>query len=738
MNLFQRLLFILFIFISGFTGFAQSISGKVFSKTEAGIETLPGATVYWQNTNIVVSTNEEGKFSFDYMYPDSLPRNLIVSLIGYISDTININDNTVSYLEIELKKTTLLKTVEIEKKVKSTMISINPLKTEIITEKELKKAACCNIGESFETNASVDITYKDAITGSKEIQVLGLSGAYVQLLTENVPLINGLGLTYGLNSIPGTQIHTISIIKGPGSVMFGPESMSGMVNIDLKDPLTTNKFFLNAYLDYNLRKEVNIDKRVKFNEKSSLLLSGHASHVAQKVDNNHDKFLDMPLLTTYSVLGKWKYSNKGFISQNSFKYLNENRQSGQFDYDYKKNDFDTSLYAQQLITNRMEFYGKTGWVLPTEKYNSFGIQYSAVNHQQEGFYGLRNYTGVQTNATARLLFNSQFNKYNTLNTGLSYKHDETNEKLDTFIIDRIQNIPGVFIENAFEKNKIISLITGVRADYYNNRIFITPRANIKYSLAEKTDLRASIGTGWKVVDILAENPNIAASSRKIMITEKLKPEESLNYGFNFNHEFELAYREGSIGFDAYQTRFIDKVYADYDSIPAQVLFYNLRNNTTSSSFQVEATYEIIKNVDLKIAYKYLDVYSTINSQRIPQALIAKHRMLANIFYETFDRKWNMNATYQWYGKKRLPDTDKYPSVYRKEGYSVPYSKINMQVNRIFKNSEWYIGIENLLGFVQHDAILSYENPFGPYFDTGYVWGTMDNRRIYLGWSYKLK
>jgi len=735
MNLFLRFLFIFFILVSACAGFAQSITGKVIGKEASKSEALPGATVYWHKTNLNTSTDVNGSFSL--AYPDSLPGKLIVSFIGYTSDTVFIKEKTLSHLTIELKKSITLETVEIEKKVKSTMISINPLKTEIITEKELKKAACCNIGESFETNASVDITYKDAITGSKEIQVLGLSGAYVQLLTENVPLINGLGLTYGLNSIPGTQINTISIIKGPGSVMFGPESMSGMVNIDLKDPLTTNKFFLNAYLDYNLRKEVNIDKRVKFNEKSSLLVSGHASQVAQKVDNNNDKFLDMPLLSTYSILGKWKYSNRGFISQNSFKYLYEDRQSGQVNYDYRKNDFDSTLYAQQLITNRMEFYGRTGWVLPIERYNSIGIQYSAVNHDQQGFYGLKKYNGLQRNANIRFLYNVDWNKYNDLNTGVSYKHDESTEKLDSFIIDRIQNIPGVFVENTFEKNKIISLVTGVRADYYDNRIFITPRVNAKYSLAEKTDLRASAGTGWKTIDILAENPNIAASSRKIMITEKLKPEQSLNYGFNFNHEFELAYREGSIGFDAYQTRFIDKVYADYDSIPAQVLFYNLHNNTTSSSFQVEATYEIIKNVDLKIAYKYLDVYSTINSQRIPQALIAKHRMLANIFYETFNRKWNMNATYQWYGKKRLPDTDKYPLAYRKDSYSVPYSKINMQVNRIFKNSEWYIGIENLLGFVQHDAILSYENPFGPYFDTGYVWGTMDNRRIYLGWRYKL-
>lgn len=713
--------------------FSQSITGKVIGKEEN--EALPGVTVYWQNTSLATFSDVNGNFTL--AYPDSMPGNLILSLIGYKADTLYIKGKTALPVNVGLKKSTTLKTVEIIKETDATMISINPLKTEILTEKELKKAACCNLGESFETNASVDITYKDAISGSKEIQVLGLSGAYVQLLTENAPLINGLGLTYGLNSIPGTQIHTISIIKGPGSVVFGPESMSGMVNIDLKDPLTTHKLFLNAYLDYNLRKEINIDQRIKFNEKSALLLSAHASHVSQKVDNNYDKFLDMPLLGTYSLLAKWKYSNRGFVSQNSLKYLHENRQGGQLNFDYKKNKPDSTLYAQQLLTHRVEFYGKTGWVLPREKYNSIGIQYSAVNHDQQGFYGFRNYRGLQKNANIRFLYNTQLNQYNTLNTGISYKHDDVNEKLDSFVFTRIQNIPGVFVENTFEKNKIIALIAGIRGDFYNDRLFITPRLNMKYSLTEKTDLRGSIATGWKVIDILAENSSIPASSRKIIITEQLRPEESLNYGLNLNHEFELAFRKGSIGIDAYQTKFMNKVYADYDSVPAQVLFYNLGNNTTSNSFQVEVAYEIVKMVDLKIAYKYLDVYSTINGERLAHTLIAKHRMLANVFYETFNRKWNMNATYQWYGIKRLPKTIKYPDAYKKESYSVPYSKINLQVNRIFKNSEWYLGIENLLNFVQHDAILSANDPYGPYFDTGFVWGSMDNRRIYLGWRYKI-
>ncbi|MEY2794021.1 MAG: hypothetical protein RJA76_2013, partial [Bacteroidota bacterium] len=296
----------------------------------------------------------------------------------------------------------LLKSAEVTFEKAGTMISISPFKTEILTNKELRKAACCNLGESFETNATVDVTYKDALSGSKELQLLGLSGSYIQLLTENAPLIAGLGLTYGLNTVPGTQIESISIVKGPGSVVFGPESLSGSINIELKNPSKEVPLFVNYYLDENFRNEINIDFTKKINSKLSTLFSIHTDVFNKKIDENGDDFLDIPMVRNFNFLNKWKFENgKGFISQNTIRFMNEERKAGQQQFDFSKDIADLSAWGQKLNTNRVEFYGRTGKVIPSAVFQSIGFQYSIVSHAQKGFAGIKTYDANQISANIR-------------------------------------------------------------------------------------------------------------------------------------------------------------------------------------------------------------------------------------------------------------------------------------------------------------------------------------------------
>ena len=683
--------------------FAQ-IKGEVVEKDASGKEIpLPGANVYWVNTTTGTTTDLRGKFELSS--ENISDKRLVVRFIGYTNDTILIiNQKSIkSFLKSSLNLSEVQVTYDIEK-----MKSKEATKKEVISSLELKKAACCNLGESFETNATVDITYKDAISGSKEIQVLGLSGSYTQLLTENAPLIQGLGLTYGLNSIPGTLIESINLVKGPGSVIFGHESISGMVDVELKDPKRTNKFFGNAYVDQNLRKEINTDFAHHFNEKLSSLVSLHADHSNQIIDHNNDYFADMPLLTTISLLNKWKYTNAGWISQNSVKGLYEERFGGQTAFDFSKNISDSSAYGQKLFTKRLEVYGRTGYVIPTTKYNSAGLQYSFVSHEQKGFYGMNTYSGNQELATIRLIHNIAYNASNNLNTGFSFSHHHSTENFRAIHFHKNENIPGAFLENTYQQEKRITFITGLRVDYFENTWLFTPRGNFKYSVTPNADLRFSAGTGWKTADLLAENPGILASSRVLVISESLRREEALNYGISATKRFKLNYRKGSFGADFYRTIFSNKIIPDFesDSTSTHVFFKNLDGRAFSDNFQAEFEYEILKNVRLKSAYKYMDVYSIFQGNKVIQPYIPKHRFFTNLFYETFNRKWTMNATLQWYGAKKLPNTMNNPEKYRTLNYSPSYYTIHAQLNRVFKNSEFAIGVENILDFYQKDPILS--------------------------------
>lgn len=709
---------------------AQEIQGQISDQSKQALE---GARIFFINTNRFVLSDSKGNFRLDTSGIQD--KRVVAQLLGYASDTFAI---TINKLQIQLRKVISLKEAQVSFEKSGVMISMQPIKTEIISIKEIKKAACCNLGESFETNATVDVTYKDAITGSKELQVLGLSGSYIQLLTENAPLISGLGITYGLNGIPGTQIQAINIVKGPGSVIFGPESMSGMINVDLHDPEKADKWFINAYLDENFRRELNIDRGIKVNPNLNTYLSFHIDDMTRKVDENGDGFLDMPLVRNINLLNKWKFNNnKGLMSQLSFKYLYEQRMAGEMDFDYSRSYADMSSWGQKLGTNRFEVYGRTGYVIPTARYNSFGFQYSFVRHEQTGYYGIRKYDASQNLLSLRAIYNIELADKHSINIGLSLKSENILEQFDTLNLNRTEQTPGVFIEDTYKASPRLTFIAGYRIDYLRSKLYHTPRFNVKYSITEKTDIRASIGTGVRLAHILAENPAFLVSSKEFRIANNIEPEQSLNYGVNLTHEFNLFYKKGSLNIDLYRTEFQNRLRVDLDADPLVVNVYSLANSSFSNTFQSEFVYKVLKTVEMKLAYKYLDVQSNFQGTFIADPYIAKHRFLTTFSYESFDRKWRANIGFNRVGSKRLPKAHPHFGTENLKLKSPAYTIVNTQITRVFKKWEVYLGAENLFDFKQMTHLLGSDNPYGPYFDASYIWGPMDGRRVYIGFRYKI-
>lgn len=722
----------LFIIILIFTNslFAQKkMNGKVLDPQNKAID---GASVYWINSNQSVLTDAKGNFEIDSA--GIYDKRLVIKNIGFLTDTFSSFNKKNNFI---LNQTVTLKDAEVVFERSGTMISMNPIKTEIITIKELKKAACCNLGESFETNATVDVTYKDALTGSKELQVLGLSGSYIQLLTENAPQISGLGLTYGLNGIPGTQIEAINIVKGPGSVIFGPESMSGMINVDLKDPEKADQWFVNGYLDENFRREINIDNATRINNELSTFTSFHIDDMTAKIDENGDTFLDMPLVRNINALSKWKFNNqRGLMSQLSFKYLNEQRMSGQKNFDYDRSYADMSSWGQKIKTNRYEVYGRTGYVIPTARYQSIGFQYSFVYHDQSGFYGIRKYLANQNLLNLRLIYNTEIANKHSVNIGMSFKNEIINERFDSLLLDRSEHTPGLFIEDTYKINPRLTFIAGYRADYIASKWYHTPRANFKYSIDDETDLRVSAGYGIRLPHILAENPALLVSSKPFVIQGNIEAEQSINYGINLHKSFTVFYRKGNVGFDLYRTEFKNRLRIDLDKDPLSVYVYNLNNGSYSNTFQAEFSYKILKTVELKFAYKYLDVQSKFNGAYIRDPYIANHRYLTTFSYESFDRKWRANVGFNIVGRKRLPKVHPHFDTSNLPLNSPTYTIINTQITRVFNNWEVYLGAENLFDFKQMTHLLGADDPYGQYFDAAYIWGPMDGRRVYIGFRYK--
>lgn len=730
------ILFILTIWSGMLLG--QEISGTLYSLNDSGKqETLTGVNVFWEGTQLGTVTDANGQFILQR--PENTTSRLIISFVGYKNDTVEIGSNPAP-LEIVLSSIQELDEVVVSGRQNSSFVSqISPLHVQNITSAELQKAACCNLAESFETNASVDVSYSDAVSGARKIELLGLHGKYVQMMTENLPNLRGLSTTYGLSYIPGPWMESIQVSKGASSVVNGYESITGQINIEYKKPDDSDKLYLNVYGNHIGKVEGNFDASVKINEKWSTMLFGHAENFQNKIDPNGDSFLDVPLVKQYNVYNRWKYKNGNHIAQLGLKMLEEDRTGGQVDFPENGNQGSTDYYGINIQTTRFEVWGKTGYIFDQWDATSIGFLNSYTYHEQESFFGLNNYDGIEHTYYANLIFQSVLGNHNhKYHTGASYFYDEYQETLNQNPISRVESVPGVFFEYTYSNQKNLMVLAGIRSDFHNlYGTFFTPRFHLKYDITPSTILRTSAGKGYRTANVIAENSSLLASSRSIILQDDLRQEEAWNYGINLTKIFEIMGRELNVNLEFYRTDFINQIVIDRDQDVSEVNIYNLDGQSFSNSYQVEAVYELIPQLDLVAAFRYNDVRMTINGDLRREPLVNRYKGLLNLSYKTNLDKWQFDFTTQLNGDARLPGTQANPVQYQRPQNSPVYTIINAQVTKYFRKWNVYLGVENLTGYTQSDPIIAADDPFGAYFDSSIVWGPIMGRKIYAGIKFQI-
>ena len=728
------------------------VKGRVveISQNKKDTTVLPGVTVFWLNTSVGTITDMNGLFSI----PSSSSTNqLIITSVSYKSDTLTITDTT-KFLSIRLKGGVDLNEVEVVYETTGTELSyMNAIKMETLNERSLMKAACCNLSESFETNPSVDVNFADAVTGTKQIQMLGLSGQYAQITKENMPYMRGLANGYGLSFVPGTWIQSIQLSKGAGSVVNGYESLTGQINTELQNPETSDKLNFNAYLNQNARNEYNLNLKHRFNDKFAVGLLSHANFNPMAEDLNKDGFADIPTGKQYNFMNKYAYnSGKGFEAQFGGGYLEDTREGGQLK-SLQKNYSDTLPYYLIGIKNKKwELYSKTGFVFRKKPGTSMGLQLSYLNHEQNNYYGINSYYGLQKTFYANYIFQGIIKTTdNTYKLGASFMNDQVDETFKLFKFKRDERVGGAFAEFAHNQGEKFNLVAGLRADYHNYYgLFFTPRLHMRYALkGSKTVFRISGGRALKTANVLAENTALMATSRDWIITPSdltmpygLKPETGWNYGFNFTQKMKLNYKDAYVTVDIYRTDFTQQVVVDVDANTQQVLFYNLKGPSFSNTAQIEFGWEIRKRLNIKTAYRYVDTKVNYQSGLLQKALVSMHRAFINLSYETKKKHWLFDATLQYNGKKRLPQTNTNPTEYQRATYSPDFYNVLAQITYVAKikkaDFNIYVGVENALDYKQSNPIVASDAPFNKYFDASMVWGPIYGRMMYVGLRYKIK
>lgn len=750
MIIIKKVILILIGIVSVWNATAQqasnTIKGTIIDLNE---EPVIGATIKSHTSNLQVLTDFDGKF--DFGNENIVSDTLTISTDAYEAVTVVYPDDFKAGI-YTLNSKAVLKEVEIVKKKKSTEIKMfSTIKTEDMGLKELAKAACCNLSESFETTPSVDAGFTDAVSGYKQISMLGLSGPNVAFTRENIPDIRGLSAITGLTFTPGPWVESIQLSKGTGSVVNGFEGVAGQINVELLKPSEKDKkkLLLNFYQSAQGRTEANAVSNIDLKENIHTTLFAHAKYNWLDVDMNNDNFVDQPLGSTFLLGNRWMlYNKKGLEFQFGWKYSQLNNYGGNIGFNPKENNA-SSLWGYENNISKVDVWSKLGKVFLDKPAKSMGLQVNASYHNQDSKYGNRNYEGKQNSLYLNYIYQNIISNTNhMIKFGASFNADKYNEKWIANSYNRTETVPGAFAEYTYNYLTKVTMVAGLRADYNNiYGFFATPRLHIRYSPKDDISIRASVGRAQRTVNVLAENLGLMASNRTFEILNPqsnyaygLAPEVAWNMGINATKKFVLNYRDGSFSVDYYYTHFNNMIQADIEQYD-KVYLYNVENNSYAHSFQAQMDYEIVRNWNTRIAYRYYDVRSQYKDGIERQkALQGQHRFFINTSYETKDG-WNADFTANWIGAKRIPQYfNQAEGTVVSETYSNPFWLMNAQVSKEWNYGKYkiYAGVENIMNNMQNPLIYNSATPFDAGFDASMVWGSGMGRNIYIGFNYLLR
>lgn len=716
-------------------GASAQLKGIIIGSGDGIQEPVIGAKAYLLNAKTGDVTNEEGKF--ELILPRNLPDTIVFSAVGYISDTIIVTkEDRFSNMKVVLFSDKTLPEVIVEYRRNSKTISkLKVLAVEEISLNELRKAACCNLSESFETNVSVDVNFTDAVSGAKTIQMMGLEGVYTQIQFENIPYLRGLEQPFGLASFPGTWINSIQITKGTGNVVNGYESMAGLVNIEMFKPQDMDRFFLNGYTNIYGRAELNAHGAMHVGKKWNTALFAHASGVFAENDHNKDKFMDMPMGTLYAFNNRWNYQGKKMEAQIGVNTYLESKYGGQTGYRKGSNN---GLYGMETDAKHLDVYAKTGFFMK-KPYNSIGVIYNLKYQENDALFGLRQFRGVEKRGYVNGVFESIIgNTMHKYKVGLSGVFVDMSQQLDSLTDNRVEIVPGAFAEYTYTGARLTAVL-GARGDYHNLYNFqFSPRVHAKYAITEFTDLRVTAGKGWRVPNYMIDNISLLATSRQWIAPSETLPEISWNFGGSLVQSFKLFGNPASVVLDYYHTLFERQLIVDRDENVNQIIFKNMEGKSFSNSFQTEFSFSPVNRLDIRLAYKFLDVRAEYGGQLQQKVMVPKHRGFVNVAYHTRNKKWEFDVTASVFGASRLPVAQLDSLIFTTDNYSKVYPQLSAQVTYKHKRWDFYIGGENLTNYRQNNPIIDAENPFGTYFDATRIWAPVMGINVYAGFRFTIE
>ena len=628
----------------------------------------------------------------------------------------------------------------------------SPIPVEIVTSKLFKKNPTATLFEAVGMVNGVQPQLNCSVCNTGDIHINGMEGPYTMILIDGMPIVSALSTVYGLNGIPNSIVDRIEVVKGPGSSLYGSEAMGGIINVVTKSPLkapaVSADVFTTSWGDLNMDAAV----RLKAG-KATGLLGVNYFMFKERHDHNHDNFTDVTLQDRISIINKWNFERKDSrIASIAGRYVYEDRWGGELQWNksYRGSD---RVYGESIYTRRAEVIGL--YQLPTLE--KIFTQYSYNWHDQNSWYGTTPYMANQQVGFVQTYWDKQFGERHNFLLGAALRYTLYDDNTPaTAWTDGVNNpskkiLPGIFIQDEWTINEKNKLLGGYRFDYDNDHGSVhSPRVAYKFSPNSNNTVRASFGTGFRVVNLFTEDHAALTGAREVVIEEELKPERS--YNANLNYVLKIPTEDFFLGFDitGFYSYFTNKIVGDFDTDPNKIIYDNLRGHAISQGISLNTDLTFTFPLKMLAGVSYMEVYqmeenSNGNLERSVQLHAPKW---SGNFVASYALPYNVSVDFtgNFYGPMRLPIL---PYDYRPE-YSPWFCIANLQLTKKFSYGlEFYSGIKNLFNFTPKDPIMRpfdpfdrnvddpVNNPNGYTFDPSYNYASMQGRRMFIGIRYNL-
>jgi outer membrane cobalamin receptor len=750
----KKTLILLSIFLAAFPAFAQNFHGYVYyQKPNGGTEPLPFAQVYHMEREKLIETDANGEFTLKL----NARATLIATYVGYTRDTVVVEPGMAEakfYLtgENDLDESKVVAQ-------QSTMPKLKSIKTEVITAAGLCKMACCALAESFENSASVTVGFADAVTGARQIKLLGLSGTYTQMLDENRPVMRGIASPFGMSFVPGQWLESIQIAKGPSSVINGLEAITGQINMEHRKPTDETPLFVQLYGSSDAMFEANVASAIQFNEKWSMINMAHVGGTAYKMDHNQDGFRDEPEDLQLNFTSRWLYyAPSGMQIRFGGRFLNDDRLGGQMNAT-KDNAYNlqNNIWGSKIRNRGINGYFKIGVPLAEDNHANIALVTDFNHHEFNSFFGLKNYDATQNSAFANLIYQNEINEFHKVEFGATWQYDDLRNLKPWSDYSRKEHAISGFGEYTYTWEDALTFVGGVNLEYNTLHGWLfAPRANVRWAPADWVTLRALGGRGYRTANIFTDNLGIFSTGKDFVIPDKLDLlEDAWTWGGNvtFYLPFGAEDTETYLSFDYFHNDFNKQVVVDAERNMLAIEFYNLDGKSYTNTWQVDFSVNPLERFNITATFRYTDAKVTLKEQGlVERPMTSRYKGVLNMQYATAMNKWTFDFTAQLNGPMRIP---RYAAEVWDMETSPVYPMLYAQITRKFKGIDVYVGAENILGYRQHHAIIGAEDPFGlnysdggmhtmtsssyipQIFDTSNVWGPLMGRKIYIGLRYTL-